>query len=1006
MRSCALPFVSLLVLFIPSLVLAVFADEAYQIDYHYALLGIPQPHTTFFHRPSAISQASLLYTLSQKYVLGAINPKDGAIVWRQRLIEGATNVTGKAFLTAADGESTLYSSVGESIQAWDATDGRLVWEWRGTGWVEALEVLMSKGDQKDVLALSEEEGNIATVTKLAAGTGEVLWELRDDRYDSRELLLVLAVTKQNSGDIPYGLSSFNGKFYYISLHRAILKGYKIKVTALDPITGAQSGVTNLSSDNEVTSPDSVLFVGTNSVVPLIIWTDKGFKTLKVNVIGKKYVASINISSQDQEQVEKIIIHAPRSIGAPAHFLVHYKSQTAHWAEVYHVDTASGSVVKAYDLPSVGRFGAFSASSQGTNAYFIRNTGMEVTLLSSAKNDVLGHWSVGPGSPGGLSNPQGVLHAVSEVVSKKDSKFAVRSALLLPSGDWELLQNEKKLWFRTEGLAGVVAAAFFELSDGDGLAEELAVEVHSSIFKAYVHRLKRHFRDLEHLPAWAESLPSRIRRNVLGEKSHSEIKGLYRDGFGFQSLVIVATEQGFLVALDHANQGEVVWRNKLVRLSGQETWQVIGIEIEGGTALIRGKQGEFWRIEALTGKVIQNQPGGLLADLSTAISVLDASGEKLLIPVHSDGSLGNYPSGRVPEGTFIVTRGTRGILRGWSIGKSAKPALAWQFVPYSKEAITTVSARSVHDPVASIGKALGDRNVLYKYLNANILFVATVNPKASTATIHLLDSVSGEIIYVASHSNVDTSRSITAIMSENWFAYTLFSDHIDLSLDKSKTAHEYSKGFQLIVSELFESQYPNDRGPLGSSQNFSSIFPTISENGPAMQTPHVISQAYSVPGPISLLSITSTAQGITPRSLLCFLPSLNALISIPRSVVDPRRPVGRDPLPAEVEEGLFRYNALLEFDPRWVISHKRVILSLSEVITTPSLLESTSLVFGFGDVDIFGTRVAPIGTFDLLGKGFSKLQLVGTVVALAIGTGVLAPMVSVASPLIHKRACLT
>lgn len=801
-----------------------------------------------------------------------------------------------------------------------------------------------------------------------------------------------AKLKGDSGDVSFGLSSAKGRLYYISLHSALLKGFKIKVMALDPSTGVQADLISLSSDNEIASPDSILYIGANDVMPLIIWSDKAFKTLKINVIGTKRVSSFNIRLSNGQQIDRIFVHGPRARGAPPHFLVHYQSRESHWAEVYHVDLVSGAIEKAYDLPTLDGVGAFSTSTQGTNVYFTRNTNLEGLLVSSIKHDILSRWLVRPQSDGGLADPRGISHAISEVVSKGDSKFAVRSALILPSGDLELLQNGKSLWVRPEGLAGVIAAAFVEPSEGEGLAQELAVESHSSIFTAYTHRLKRHFKDLKHLPAWAESLPARIRGNVLGEATHSDTT-LNNDGFGFQKLIIVVTERGRLMGLDSGNNGEVVWDVKLGEFSVQRKFEVISIEVERGTALIRGNEGAFWLVETLTGKILKHQPRGLLPDLKTAVSVLDVSGEKFLIPVHHDGSLGDYPKFKLPEGTFLVTRGIGGALRGWRLANDASPALAWEFMPTPEETITTVVARPAHDPVASIGKALGDRNVLYKFINPNVLFVATVDSENDAATIYILDSASGQIIHTASHSNVDTSRSITAVMSENWVAYTLFSDTTDLSPDSSTNVHQYSRGFQLIVSELFESQFPNDRGPLGSSQNFSSIHPTTSDDGETFDVPYVVSQAYSIPGPISLLSVTSTAQGITPRSLLCFLPSLNALISIPRSMVDPRRPVGRDPIPVELEEGLFRYNTMLEFDPKWIISHKRDIMSLSDVITNPSLLESTSLLFAFGDIDIFGTRVAPIGAFDLLGKGFSKLQLVGTVVALAIGTGILSPMVS-------------
>ncbi len=74
-----------------------------------------------------------------------------------------------------------------------------------------------------------------------------------------------------------------------------------------------------------------------------------------------------------------------------------------------------------------------------------------------------------------------------------------------------------------------------------------------------------------------------------------------------------------------------------------------------------------------------------------------------------------------------------------------------------------------------------------------------------------------------------------------------------------------------------------------------------------------------------------------------------------------------------------------------------MVGIKNVITTPALLESTSLVFAYG-VDVFGTRVSPSFAFDILGKGFNKLSLMATVAALWVGVVVVAPMVSL-SPLL-------
>ena len=282
--------------------------------------------------------------------------------------------------------------------------------------------------------------------------------------------------------------------------------------------------------------------------------------------------------------------------------------------------------------------------------------------------------------------------------------------------------------------------------------------------------------------------------------------------------------------------------------------------------------------------------------------------------------------------------------------------------------------------------------MYKYLNPNLLLVTTVNDPSSTATFYLLDAVSGDILYSTTHSGVDTKRTISSAMSENWFTYSLWADTTSSDTSTSPSSSPV-KGHQLIIAELYESPIPNDRGPLRSAPNASSIHPITSDD-PTIPRPHVLSQAFLMPEEIATMAVTSTRQGITSRSLLCTLPASNAIVAIPRPVLDPRRPVGRDASSAEVEEGLFRYSPVIDFDPKWYVTHRREVQGIRKIIASPSLLESTSLFFAYGNGgDVFGTRIAPSQAFDMLGKGFGKLQLVGTVLALGAGVAVLAPMVS-------------
>lgn len=172
-------------------VLAIFADDAYHIDYHQALLGLPQSHNTFFHRPQSSSAASLLYTVSGKAVLGAVNPKDGSLVWRHSLagkpIENGTS----ARLIAAEGDWKVISTFGHDVSAWDALDGKLVWTEpiAGTDYLLGLEAVPRTSgepgvDVTDVVVLAGGESastSPAVITRLDGETGRPKWQYSDER---------------------------------------------------------------------------------------------------------------------------------------------------------------------------------------------------------------------------------------------------------------------------------------------------------------------------------------------------------------------------------------------------------------------------------------------------------------------------------------------------------------------------------------------------------------------------------------------------------------------------------------------------------------------------------------------------------------------------------------------------------------------------------------------------------------------------------------------------------
>ncbi|KAJ5442831.1 hypothetical protein N7445_004582 [Penicillium cf. griseofulvum] len=906
---------------------AIYSDEVNHIDFHHALLGNPSPDSTFFLKPSPSSNASLLYTLSDKLLVGAVNPRDGALVWRQNISRSADSpARGAGLLRGLDGNDAVVAAVGNHISSWSAQDGKVGWENRvSEGVVADLELLeledaTATSGVRDTIAVVNSEGT-GIVRRLDGNTGKTVWEYKDA-----------------SGDVPFQVSSSSTEVFYISLQSAMLKGYKIKVTVLDPLTGRQTRQQILNSEADVATPESVLYVGANSASPIIVWADKSQKSLKVNVIGTKEVTSFAIASE----IRQITVHAPHKLNALPHFLVHFATEAGAWAEVYHVDLVSAKVTKAYQLPYIPGQSVVAVSVIDANVYFTRVTDLEAVVVSSTSHGILGRWD--------LQKPSSdsALHSVSEVVTKGKS-VAVRSALFRKHGDWQLIRNGQIEWTRHEGLIDTVAATWAETAAQEDLAHELEVEGHETLYGAYLHRVKRHIRDLEHLPDWLKNLPKRILSSILTD----EVSNL--DSFGVAKSVIVATKNGRVYALNTGNHGAVSWGIQAVETSH---WNVKAILASPGVATIYSDDGSSVTVDVLTGEIVSRiEPSNNKLHSVAVFGAQDGS-SLATVGVREDGT---PVTAFADEDGFLVTTSVDGQVLGWVAKDNKTP-------------VVKATARPAHDPVASIGRVLGNRSVLYKYLNPNLALVTAVNEQTHTASFYLLDGVSGKVLHATTQGGVDSTQPIASVMSENWFAYSFWGD---------VTGSESSaKGYQLVISELYESPFPNDRGPLDSAANYSSTA--------TLPLPHVISQAFMIPEPISHMAVTQTRQGITTRQLLCTLPSSNSIVGIPRPVLDPRRPVDRDPTAAEAEEGLYRYAPYLDFDGKWYLSHTRDVAGIKAVLSRPTLLESTSLIFAYGS-DIYGTRATPSQAFDILGKSFSKLQLVLTVVALGVGVTVLAPM---------------
>ena len=196
--------------------------------------------------------------------------------------------------------------------------------------------------------------------------------------------------------------------------------------------------------------------------------------------------------------------------------------------------------------------------------------------------------------------------------------------------------------------------------------------------------------------------------------------------------------------------------------------------------------------------------------------------------------------------------------------------SWTFALPDGEDVVEVVTRPV-EPVASLGKVLGDRTTLYKYLNPHVqaVITASVAPTASSKScgIYLVDVVKGTILYHAVLPAAGGACDIKAALAENWLVYMYFDD--DTGVDQAK-------GHRVVSVELYEGSGVDDktgrysalahRGLTIGTDTFDSSS-EISSYANATTKVKVYEQSYVFPRGVTALATTSTKFGITSKDLI-------------------------------------------------------------------------------------------------------------------------------------------
>ncbi|XP_077116421.1 ER membrane protein complex subunit 1 isoform X1 [Ranitomeya variabilis] len=563
--------------------------------------------------------------------------------------------------------------------------------------------------------------------------------------------------------------------------------------------------------------------------------------------------------------------------------------------------------------------------------------------------------------------------------KKDDSVGYRA--LVQTEDSQLLflhQPGKTLWLREESLADVITMEMVDLPL-TGAQAELEGEFGKKADGLLGMVFKRLSSQLILLQSWSAHLwkmfcDARKPRSQI--RNEINVDTLARDDFNLQKMMVMMTSSGKLFGIE-SSSGSILWKFYLPGVKPAASFKLMVQRTTAHfphppqcTLLVKDKETAITSIfvfNPIFGKLNQMSPPLLQRPIlqSLLLPIMDHDYAKVLLLLDDQHKVIPFPSTKYvlqqlqelsSAVFFYLVDAERGILTGLRLHKDLSTEEIWEILlPPELQRITVVKGKRSNEHVHSQGRVMGDRSVLYKYLNPNLLSLITestdTHPDRCFIGIYLIDGVTGRII----HSSVQRKAKgpVHLVHSENWMVYQYWN---------SKARRN-----ELSVLELYE----------GTEQYNSTSFSSLDRP----HLPHVLQQSYIFPSSIRAMQATITERGITSRHVLIGLPS-GAILSLPKALLDPRRPE----IPTEYtrEENLIPYTPDIQIHAERFINYNQTVSRMRGIYTAPSGLESTCLVVAYG-LDIYQTRVYPSKQFDVLKDDYDYILISSVLIGLVFAT---------------------
>lgn len=958
---------------------ALFEDDAGHLDFMVETTG--HAVTRFAESLNGILLTSdgTSKTSSSCYVAGR-STEDGSLLWRRNVC--ATPSDGQNHAIATLGKYFYTVDDTSTVRAWTIKDGNLLWDAKvpSTSGKPQIWTFVT-GGKGYVIVPSDEELNI-----LEAGRGAVV--------DTIHVLKSLSTSSQTikSGEhfewlfaLPNPSNSGNVSFLISFVKDGITTGGRMVMLELE------------IGNDEIVSTKTLSHVKSSivasSVQPQLVGTS--WQGIALATDGSPLSFSLESQSSKTLPVSQFKkVTSIRSTSVPSVISIQGVDEESlqESQSVFRFDSGSWQDVK------------FSAMAQCDEANLVLGLNNESLKVYREKETVAvtGDWYVPDGD---IIEQFSVVECSAESVTALLSTASGTTTLLSLSVSGDSVEVKVR-WTAEEGLGSISSAVILDATHlgADDLVEEQGAVIHklslSARLESQIDAIASTFSSAgavdqrDHLFGFVKIavLLSQKAHRVWGLNTSGSDRGAMKwsldlpKGSDWHTLVHGTTNSASAL---HGINGGTHSREILVLSASESSVEWKCIDGTSGAVIAQDEKG----IDSPVIQVLPVYGGGgrcrqaallLHENLSATVVPWD---EESIVTVKEH--LQKTPNGLYSH--FVNKKESKVVsLQVFADGGRFESRQVGQ-TSFAGERIVKVAYPIRDETVQTMSTVLGDESLLLKYINPHLAVIITMSEsenqvdskiaqsidkengkkqtrkpagagEVSTSTttgknelnmfVNVIDTVSGRVLHRASHSNADSSKDVSALISENWVVYSF--------------VNAVTRRTELGVLTLHEGMIDSKGLTMFSSPEQTTTFSSFDTRE---SKPVVLAKLYTYPKAITALGATATLGGISSRKII--VASADGKISeLDRKMLETRRPVG-DVKDEEKKEGLVAYKELIPEIPLFSLSYNKTVESTKSIVSAPTSLESQSLILAFGGPNIFFTRTSPTRGFDLLPDSFSK-----------------------------------